>query len=154
MSDQICGNHVTWTWQMDLKVFYKDSRRFSSCSVWTPAQLFTCSPPCSTHRPVSDTFSTFTHVSSHLQKLEPSKQLRCFISLTTRSWVWSLTLLLVSSSVVFQLHCCGLFSYRDWNQNIPNSCLCDQEEEEEEGTCQNINYRVSLNTLLRPAAWF
>ncbi|XP_030575958.1 tetraspanin-8-like [Archocentrus centrarchus] len=35
-------------------------------------------------------------------------------------------------------HCCGLFSHSDWNE-IPDSCLCD-EEEQEEGECQNIGY--------------
>ncbi|XP_044041318.1 tetraspanin-8-like [Siniperca chuatsi] len=37
------------------------------------------------------------------------------------------------------LHCCGLFSYKDWGENIPKSCLCSQEEAEE-GKCQTVNY--------------
>ncbi|KAM8740736.1 tetraspanin-8-like [Acanthopagrus schlegelii] len=52
----------------------------------------------------------------------------------------------MANNLQTQLHCCGLFSYRDWNQNIPHSCLCDQEEEEEEGTCQNVNYKYFMST--------
>ncbi|KAI3366819.1 hypothetical protein L3Q82_009235, partial [Scortum barcoo] len=37
-----------------------------------------------------------------------------------------------------QLHCCGLFSYKDWEDQIPDSCECNQMEEE--GKCQTINY--------------
>ncbi|XP_030296487.1 tetraspanin-8-like [Sparus aurata] len=44
-----------------------------------------------------------------------------------------------------QLHCCGLFSYKDWNNEIPDSCLCDQEEEEE-GKCQNTDYISFMST--------
>ncbi|KAM4711582.1 tetraspanin-8-like [Anableps anableps] len=29
-----------------------------------------------------------------------------------------------------QLHCCGLFSYKDWNDDIPASCQCSPEEED------------------------
>ncbi|KAL3977039.1 protocadherin gamma subfamily B [Sarotherodon galilaeus] len=39
-------------------------------------------------------------------------------------------------------HCCGLFSYNDWN-NIPESCKCNPEEEEE-GKCQTVSYRSYL----------
>lgn len=42
-----------------------------------------------------------------------------------------------------QLHCCGLFSYEDWGQNIPDSCMCN-EEEVMEGKCQSIGYRHLL----------
>ncbi|CAJ1054296.1 tetraspanin-8-like [Xyrichtys novacula] len=42
-------------------------------------------------------------------------------------------------------HCCGLFSYNDWGNDIPDSCMCD-EEEQEEGLCQSVGYRVSVNT--------
>ncbi|XP_005750960.1 tetraspanin-8-like [Pundamilia nyererei] len=35
-----------------------------------------------------------------------------------------------------QFHCCGLFSYKDW-ENIPESCVCSQEEEKE-GKCQTL----------------
>ncbi|XP_030006797.1 tetraspanin-8-like [Sphaeramia orbicularis] len=38
-----------------------------------------------------------------------------------------------------KLHCCGLYSYKDWEGNIPDSCLCAEEEEEE--TCQVINHK-------------
>ncbi|KAM7367397.1 hypothetical protein PAMP_015302 [Pampus punctatissimus] len=42
-----------------------------------------------------------------------------------------------------QLHCCGLFSYEDWQQNIPDSCLCDQEEQLE-GQCQPVSDRLNM----------
>ncbi|KAK6292354.1 hypothetical protein J4Q44_G00369380 [Coregonus suidteri] len=38
------------------------------------------------------------------------------------------------------LKCCGLFSYTDWGQNVPDSCLCQGEEDQVEGKCQNIPY--------------
>ncbi|XP_076577809.1 tetraspanin-8-like [Chaetodon auriga] len=44
------------------------------------------------------------------------------------------------------LHCCGLFSYEDWEQNIPDSCLCSQEEEME-GRCEAVAYRNFLLNL-------
>lgn len=44
-----------------------------------------------------------------------------------------------------QLHCCGLFSYEDWEQNIPDSCLCNQEEQME-GKCQTVRYRSLMQT--------
>ncbi|KAM7367405.1 hypothetical protein PAMP_015309 [Pampus punctatissimus] len=44
------------------------------------------------------------------------------------------------------LHCCGLFSYEDWQQNIPDSCLCDQEEQLE-GQCQPVSDRNFLMNL-------
>ncbi|XP_031616224.2 tetraspanin-8-like [Oreochromis aureus] len=34
-----------------------------------------------------------------------------------------------------KFHCCGLFSYKDW-ENIPDSCVCSQEEKE--GKCQTV----------------
>uniref|UniRef100_UPI0037E956D3 tetraspanin-8-like n=1 Tax=Semicossyphus pulcher TaxID=241346 RepID=UPI0037E956D3 len=37
------------------------------------------------------------------------------------------------------MHCCGLFSYNDWGEDIPKSCLCDQEAEME-GQCQSVGY--------------
>ncbi|CAI5636593.1 unnamed protein product [Oreochromis niloticus] len=39
-------------------------------------------------------------------------------------------------------HCCGLFSYNDW-KNIPESCKCNLEEEEE-GKCQTVSYRYLM----------
>ncbi|XP_075967854.1 tetraspanin-8-like [Anarhichas minor] len=42
-----------------------------------------------------------------------------------------------------QLHCCGLFSYTDWEDKIPDSCECDQEEQME-GKCQSVSYRGIL----------
>ncbi|TMS02801.1 Tetraspanin-8 [Larimichthys crocea] len=44
------------------------------------------------------------------------------------------------------LHCCGLFSYEDWEQNIPDSCLCNQEEMTED-KCQSVSYRNFLFNL-------
>lgn len=41
------------------------------------------------------------------------------------------------------LHCCGLFSYKDWEDNIPDSCMCNQEEQME-GKCVPLSYRVTL----------
>nr|XP_020469171.1 tetraspanin-8-like [Monopterus albus] len=40
------------------------------------------------------------------------------------------------------LHCCGLFSYQDWEDNIPDSRLCSSQEEEE--MCQAVGYRMLL----------
>ncbi|XP_035530691.1 tetraspanin-8-like [Morone saxatilis] len=37
------------------------------------------------------------------------------------------------------MHCCGLFSYTDWEDEIPSSCLCN-EEEEMEGLCKAADY--------------
>ncbi|KAJ0047479.1 hypothetical protein NL108_000832, partial [Boleophthalmus pectinirostris] len=42
------------------------------------------------------------------------------------------------------IQCCGLFSYKDWRDNIPDTCLCNQEYED---NCMNIGYNVSLKTL-------
>ncbi|KAM6896248.1 tetraspanin-9 [Lycodopsis pacificus] len=42
------------------------------------------------------------------------------------------------------LHCCGLFSYRDWEDQIPDSCDCDREEQMMEGKCQSVSYRDLL----------
>ncbi|XP_068995540.1 tetraspanin-8-like [Embiotoca jacksoni] len=36
-----------------------------------------------------------------------------------------------------QAHCCGLFSYTDWENNIPDSCLCNQLGEDE---CKTVTY--------------
>ncbi|KAE8281095.1 hypothetical protein D5F01_LYC20067 [Larimichthys crocea] len=46
----------------------------------------------------------------------------------------------MADSLQRQLHCCGLFSSEDWGQNIPDSCLCNQEVEPE-GTCETLSYR-------------
>ncbi|XP_035003412.1 tetraspanin-8 [Hippoglossus stenolepis] len=40
-----------------------------------------------------------------------------------------------------QLQCCGFFSYQDWEDNIPDSCLCSSEAEEE-GMCQSVSYNL------------
>lgn len=39
------------------------------------------------------------------------------------------------------MHCCGLFSYSDWEDNVPDSCLCDPGTEV--GECQSVTYTVS-----------
>lgn len=39
-----------------------------------------------------------------------------------------------------KLHCCGLFSYSDWNDDIPASCLCSMEEETDECKVVGYNY--------------
>ncbi|KAM4523900.1 tetraspanin-8-like [Fundulus diaphanus] len=44
-----------------------------------------------------------------------------------------------------QLHCCGLFSYRDWNGDIPASCLCSPEEEEGY-ECKRVGYPYLMQT--------
>ncbi|CAL8279345.1 unnamed protein product [Gadus morhua 'NCC'] len=43
------------------------------------------------------------------------------------------------SSVQTTLQCCGLFSYEDWENNIPSSCACNSEQEFE-GNCRTVNY--------------
>ncbi|KAJ4923281.1 hypothetical protein JOQ06_026097 [Pogonophryne albipinna] len=35
------------------------------------------------------------------------------------------------------MQCCGLFSYRDWEDSIPDTCLCSGAEEMA-GICQNV----------------
>nr|XP_057923469.1 tetraspanin-8-like isoform X1 [Doryrhamphus excisus] len=49
----------------------------------------------------------------------------------------------VANSVQEMLKCCGLFSYEDWRQNIPDSCSCD-DVAEMEGKCQSVNYLMLL----------
>nr|XP_046234720.1 tetraspanin-8-like [Scatophagus argus] len=49
----------------------------------------------------------------------------------------------MAESLQIQLHCCGLFSYEDWEQNIPDSCLCSQQEEME-GRCQTVSYNLLM----------
>uniref|UniRef100_A0A3B4UMP2 Tetraspanin n=1 Tax=Seriola dumerili TaxID=41447 RepID=A0A3B4UMP2_SERDU len=48
------------------------------------------------------------------------------------------------NSLQSTMHCCGLFSYTDWEDEIPTSCLCDPSEEEEMGACRNVDYRNLL----------
>ncbi|XP_023275485.1 tetraspanin-7-like [Seriola lalandi dorsalis] len=45
------------------------------------------------------------------------------------------------NSLQSTMHCCGLFSYTDWESDIPPSCLCDPSEEEQMGACRTIDYR-------------
>ncbi|KAM3587712.1 uncharacterized protein V6R79_012532 [Siganus canaliculatus] len=51
----------------------------------------------------------------------------------------------VANNIQTQLECCGLFSYEDWENNIPSSCMCGPEQEME-GKCQTVDYR---NLMLR-----
>ncbi|XP_077956946.1 tetraspanin-8-like [Gasterosteus aculeatus] len=41
-----------------------------------------------------------------------------------------------------EMHCCGLFSYSDWEDNVPDSCLCDPGTEV--GECQSVTYTDML----------
>ncbi|XP_053720057.1 tetraspanin-9 [Synchiropus splendidus] len=45
------------------------------------------------------------------------------------------------NNVQSALHCCGLFSADDWNQEIPDSCSCDPEGEDE---CRLVDYMSLL----------
>ncbi|XP_053199996.1 tetraspanin-8-like [Scomber japonicus] len=50
----------------------------------------------------------------------------------------------MADSLQTHLQCCGLFSYQDWERNIPDSCHCN-EEEEMEGLCQTESmYKVLM----------
>lgn len=49
----------------------------------------------------------------------------------------------MADAIQTQLHCCGLFSYEDWEGDIPDSCLCNQVEEME-GKCQTVTYRLLM----------
>ncbi|XP_033991647.1 tetraspanin-8-like [Trematomus bernacchii] len=41
-------------------------------------------------------------------------------------------------SIQHELQCCGLFSYRDWEDSIPDTCLCNGDEEME-GICKTVD---------------
>ncbi|KAK5849428.1 hypothetical protein PBY51_009072 [Eleginops maclovinus] len=43
----------------------------------------------------------------------------------------------LAESLQLQAHCCGMFSYKDWEDNIPDSCLCSRAAEMQ-GICQNV----------------
>uniref|UniRef100_A0A8C6U4S7 Tetraspanin n=1 Tax=Neogobius melanostomus TaxID=47308 RepID=A0A8C6U4S7_9GOBI len=61
----------------------------------------------------------------------------------------------MTNALQSQMHCCGLFSYTDWGNNIPESCLCSQEEEEEEYKCQTVDYKeIMLETSVYRATCF
>ncbi|XP_040008579.1 uncharacterized protein LOC120803773 [Xiphias gladius] len=51
----------------------------------------------------------------------------------------------IVKNLQMQLRCCGMFSYTDWEDNIPDSCLCGPVEEEED-KCQIVNYRSFMQT--------
>ncbi|KAJ3612073.1 hypothetical protein NHX12_020350 [Muraenolepis orangiensis] len=53
----------------------------------------------------------------------------------------------VVNSLQSNLQCCGLFSVSDWKNNIPDSCVCNAEQEME-GQCQTIPY---LNIFRSPS---
>ncbi|XP_008295251.1 tetraspanin-8 [Stegastes partitus] len=48
----------------------------------------------------------------------------------------------MAESLQMTMHCCGLFSYKDWGNEIPDSCMCNPETEMDE--CQTINYRAFM----------
>ncbi|XP_034381756.1 tetraspanin-8-like isoform X2 [Cyclopterus lumpus] len=48
----------------------------------------------------------------------------------------------MADSLQRQLHCCGLFSYLDWEDNIPTTCECDPDKME--GKCQSVIYQGIL----------
>ncbi|XP_019964338.2 tetraspanin-8-like [Paralichthys olivaceus] len=54
----------------------------------------------------------------------------------------------VAETLQTHLHCCGMFSYKDWENNIPASCECS--EEEEEGECQSISYISIFHRMTEP----
>ncbi|XP_013996510.2 CD63 antigen-like [Salmo salar] len=51
----------------------------------------------------------------------------------------------LTERIQLNLKCCGLFSYTDWGNNVPDSCLCQGEEDQMEGTCLNIPYQLFLS---------
>ncbi|KAM8907924.1 tetraspanin-8-like [Spinachia spinachia] len=48
----------------------------------------------------------------------------------------------MANRLQIELHCCGLFSYSDWEDNVPDSCLCDPERQRDE--CQSVTYMDML----------
>ncbi|KAJ8008830.1 hypothetical protein DPEC_G00082500 [Dallia pectoralis] len=56
----------------------------------------------------------------------------------------------VAESIQQTLKCCGLFSYTDWGHDIPNSCLCQDSEDEIEGKCQYVQYQSMLLSFTDP----
>ncbi|XP_047431015.1 23 kDa integral membrane protein-like isoform X2 [Mugil cephalus] len=47
------------------------------------------------------------------------------------------------------LRCCGLFGHEDWEDHVPDSCLCSRGEDE----CQEVDYRNFLSNLLWQKKW-
>lgn len=43
------------------------------------------------------------------------------------------------------VHCCGIFDYKDWGNNVPESCECEMEAKDK-GECKTITYRNIINT--------
>ncbi|KAF1372111.1 hypothetical protein PFLUV_G00261530 [Perca fluviatilis] len=56
--------------------------------------------------------------------------------------------LLAVFNVIFAMRCCGLFSYEDWEGNIPDSCLCSTLEEME-GKCQTVDHRQQKSVYIQ-----
>ncbi|KAI9535754.1 hypothetical protein NQZ68_040874 [Dissostichus eleginoides] len=54
-----------------------------------------------------------------------------------RKTYFRLCVTLINGPASSVLQCCGLFSYRDWEDSIPDTCLCNQAVERE-GICQTI----------------
>ncbi|XP_034079032.1 tetraspanin-8-like [Gymnodraco acuticeps] len=52
----------------------------------------------------------------------------------------------MAESIQQELQCCGLFSYRDWEDSIPDTCLCSAAEARE-GICQDV-YTVSFCNII------
>uniref|UniRef100_A0AAV2IXD5 Tetraspanin n=1 Tax=Knipowitschia caucasica TaxID=637954 RepID=A0AAV2IXD5_KNICA len=48
----------------------------------------------------------------------------------------------MTQAIQSEMQCCGLFSYTDWRDNIPDSCLCHTEFEESE--CVRVLYKVLM----------
>ncbi|XP_051911080.1 tetraspanin-33-like [Hippocampus zosterae] len=49
----------------------------------------------------------------------------------------------VANGVQEMMRCCGVVSYDDWRQNIPDSCLCDQAARAHH-KCQVVNYNLMM----------
>ncbi|XP_041833505.1 CD63 antigen-like [Melanotaenia boesemani] len=50
------------------------------------------------------------------------------------------------NSMQSELHCCGLFSYKDWILSIPDSCNCTDMEEESNCKVVYYNYPFQMKT--------
>ncbi|XP_029969258.1 tetraspanin-33-like [Salarias fasciatus] len=50
----------------------------------------------------------------------------------------------MANTLQSQMHCCGLFSYEDWRQDIPESCECDPAQSESESECRKVDYSALM----------
>ncbi|XP_037837313.1 uncharacterized protein LOC108228813 [Kryptolebias marmoratus] len=99
------------------------------CCVWVaPVHLFTRSP-------VHLFTSAPDRLGSDLETLNPLEE---FLFPVRHPDVCSCSSVLL---LWFQMHCCGLFSYQDWNKEFPDSCLCPPTEEESE--CVKVDSYVT-----------